>query len=90
MTPLQKKVLGNVLGAAVNAAVLFLDPKLQPVALMLWGFIAGALHISRPEDSTPVQVETSVRTAALLARNTSASVKDITADVSAESPKVGK
>ena len=77
MTPLQKQILGNVLGAAVNAAVLFLKPELQPLALLVWGFVAGALGITKPGDSKPAEVVAVASNAVVLARSTGATKADI-------------
>lgn len=80
LTPRQKAIIGHVLGALVNALVLAYvkDPSAQVAALGLWASIASALHIPRPQDSTPAQAEETARTAAIMARNTSATVTQIT------------
>lgn len=73
LNPTHKAILGHVLGALVNALVLAYvkDTNAQVAALGLWASIASALHIPRPQDSTPKQAAASVRTAVVLARNTS-------------------
>ncbi len=73
LTPTHKAILGHVLGALVNALVLAYvkDEAAQVAALGMWASIASALHIPRPQDSTPKQAAASVRTAVVLARNTS-------------------
>ncbi len=79
MTPKTKALLGHILGLLVIALVLTYvkEPSAQVAALGLWASIATALHIPRPQDSTPAQAAQSVRTATVLARNTSMPVSEI-------------
>ncbi len=58
----QKQLLGHALGVVVNALVLAFvkNPEVQVAALGVWGAIATALHIPRPQDTTPVQLDAKV------------------------------
>ncbi len=83
LTPRQKAIIGHVLAVLVNALVLAYvkEPSAQVAALGLWASIATALHIPRPQDSTPAQAEQAAEQAVLLARNTNATTAEITETV---------
>ncbi len=86
LSPLQKQIAGHVLGALVNALVFAYvkNEAAQVAALGFWASIATALHIPRPQDSSPAQLTEAVKQSAVIARNTSESVASITEAVVAD------